>query len=951
MDPKKTQNQAQTKPVELSAEQRIAAFWKEHKIFERSVQERPLDKQFTFYDGPPFATGLPHYGHIVGQTMKDVIPRYATMQGYRVERRWGWDCHGLPIENLIEKELGLKSKLEIEAMGVAKFNDACRTSVLKYTTEWKETIERLGRFVDMENDYRTMDPAFMESVWWVFKQLYDKGLIYEGKKAMHVCPRCETPLSNFEVTLGYKDVDDTAVTWKFKVVDQPNTYLLAWTTTPWSTLGTTGLSIGPDFTYVKAKVGDEFVILVKDRIADILRDAEYTIVEEFLGTKLVGWAYEPLDSSYVQLSEVQENPNTYHVFEGDYVEVTEGTGIVTINGSYGEIDMQAAQRNKLPLILDVEMNGNYNEKAGQYVGQNVKVAQKQVIADAQARNLVFRAETYRHSYPHCWRCDTPLLNYATSSWFVRVTQIKDDMQKNNDQITWMPEHVKYGRFGKWLEGAKDWAISRERYWGTPLPIWKADDGEVICVGSRAELGELSGTGVEDLHKEFVDQIEITRDGKTYKRINAVLDCWFESGSMPYAQNHYPFEHKENFSNIFPADFIAEGLDQTRGWFYTLTVLSTALFNQPAFKQVLVNGLVLAEDGKKMSKRLKNYPEPGVVMDKYGADALRFYLMSSPVVKAEDLRFSEKGVDLVMKKVLLTIWNVVTFYSMFADGKAVADKPQPTHVMDQWILAYTQAAIQTVTEAMNRYDLNAATATLEQCVQEVSTWYLRRSRSRFKDAQTAPEALATLRYVLDTLAKLLAPFTPFMSERIYQQLHPEAVAAGDSVHLQRWPIMEHALVSEETLTNMTTVRTLVEQILALREQHSLKVRQPLASVTLPQTLESTYLEILLEEVNIKTAITGDLLSINTELTPELKEEGMVRELVRTINALRKQKKLTIQDRITITYHSTDPVVLAAFAHNTEILQQSVLAKALHASEVAQPDVASVNGAQVSLNLER
>lgn len=948
-NPKNSSNQSQ----ELSAEQRIAAFWREHKIFERTIQERPADKQFTFYDGPPFATGLPHYGHIVASTIKDVIPRYATMQGYRVDRRWGWDCHGLPVENLIEKELDLKSKRDIETMGVAKFNDACRTSVLKYTTEWKQTIERLGRFVDMENDYRTMDPEFMESVWWVFKQLYDKGLIYEGKKPMHVCPRCATPLSNFEVTLGYKDVDDTAVTWKFKVVDQPNTYLLAWTTTPWSTPGVTGLSIGPDFTYVKAQLGGEFVILAKERVTDVLRDAAYTIVEEFPGTKLVGWAIEPLLPEYAALPEVQELPNAYHVFEGDYVEVTEGTGIVTINGSYGEIDMQAAKRNQIPMVLDVEIDGTYNSKAGVYAGMPVKVAQEQLITASQARNLVFRAETYRHSYPHCWRCDTALLNYATSSWFVRVTELKDDMQKNNDQITWMPDHVKYGRFGKWLEGARDWAISRERYWGTPLPVWKAEDGEVLCVGSRAELEQLSGQGVTDLHKEYVDQITIEHNGKTFKRINAVLDCWFESGSMPYAQNHYPFEQQENFQHIFPADFIAEGLDQTRGWFYTLTVLSTALFNKPAFKQVIVNGLVLAEDGKKMSKRLKNYPEPGLVMDKYGADALRFYLMSSPVVKAEDLRFSEKGVDLVMKKVLLTLWNVVSFYTMFANGKTVANKvpAKPQHLMDQWVLAYTQQIVQGVTEAMNRYDLSTATALLEQFVQETSTWYLRRSRARFKDAAAAPEALATLRYVLDTLAKLLAPFTPFMAERIYQVLYPEAVTTGDSIHLQSWPTVQAGLVQANTLTTMTLTRSLVEQILALRETAAMKVRQPLAGVTLTEQLAPEFLEILLEEVNIKTAVVGKQLSIDTVLTPELKQEGMFRELVRTINALRKQKKLTIQDRVTIHYHTADALVAKVFTTDAVELQQSVLAKAIVAATEPQSDVVKVNGIAVSLKLEQ
>ncbi len=931
-------------------EDQISAFWKQHNIFARSISERPAEQPFRFYDGPPFATGLPHYGHIVASTIKDVVPRYATMRGYRVERKWGWDCHGLPVENLIEKELGLKSKRDIEAMGVAKFNEACRSSVLKYTTEWRQTIERLGRWVDMDNDYRTMDPEFMESVWWVFKQLYDRGLIYEGKKAMHVCPRCVTPLSNFEVTLGYKDVDDTAVTWKFKVVDQPNTYLLAWTTTPWSTLGTTGLSVGPDFTYVKAQVGDEFVILAKERLADILRDCTYTLVEEFPGTTLVGWTYEPIEASYQALDEVKANPNTYHVFAGDYVEVTEGTGIVTINGSYGDIDMQAAHRNQLPLLMDVDMDGHYNAMAGAYAGQHVKDAQAKLIADKQAAQLVWRAETYRHSYPHCWRCDTPLLNYATSSWFVRVTQLKDAMIKNNDQIVWMPDHVKYGRFGKWLDGAKDWAISRERYWGAPLPIWKADDGEVLCVGSREELAQLSGQAVEDLHKESVDPIVITKDGKTFHRINAVLDCWFESGSMPYAQQHYPFEQPDAFANKFPADFIAEGLDQTRGWFYTLTVLSTALFNQPAFKHVIVNGLVLAEDGKKMSKRLKNYPEPSVVMDKYGADALRFYLMSSPVVKAEDLRFSEKGVDLVMKKVMLTLWNVVSFYQMFKPGVTIT-QPSQQSVMDRWVLAKTHTLVVAVTEAMDDYNLMQATSLLENFIQDLSTWYLRRSRQRFKDASSQAAAMSTLHYVLDVTAKLMAPFTPFMAERIYQVLNPQAITTGDSVHLAFWPKADAQYADAAVLADMVTTRQLVEQILAMREEHAIKVRQPLALVTLPQTLSADCTQILLEEVNIKAVAVGDTLTLDTVITPELAAEGMLRELVRSINALRKQQKLTLQDHITITYQTTDALVQQVFTTQAEQLQQSVLAKALVNSTDPQADSLKVNGATVTLTLQK
>ncbi len=934
----------------MDSEKAIAAFWKQHKIFERSVQDRPADHSFSFYDGPPFATGLPHYGHIVASTIKDVIPRYQTMRGCRVERRWGWDCHGLPVENLIEQELGLKIKQDIETIGVAKFNDTCKTSVLKYTQEWRDTIERLGRFVDMEHDYRTMDPEYMESVWWVFKTLYDKGLIYEGKKAMHICPRCVTPLSNFEVTLGYKEVQDTAVTWKFEVVGQDHTYLLAWTTTPWSTPGTTGLSVGPDYTYVKIKSGAEYYYLVKDRIEAVLRDVPYTVLEEMKGKNLIGLRYKPIEASYSQLSEVASNQNVYQVFGGDYVDVTEGTGIVTINGSYGEVDMQAALRNQLPLIIDVDMDGRFNAQSGRYQGLSTEQGQQQFVKNAQDNHLVFRAEPYRHSYPHCWRCDTKLLNYATTSWFVRVTQLKDDMLKNNAQVNWLPEHVKQGRFGKWLEGAKDWAISRERYWGAPLPIWKSTDGDVLCVGSIAELKALSGVAVTDLHKQYVDDIVIHKDGKDYRRIGAVLDCWFESGAMPYAQNHWlGGKAATDLPPGFPADFIAEGLDQTRGWFYTLMVLSTALYDKPAFQQVIVNGLVLAEDGKKMSKRLKNYPEPSVVMDKYGADALRFYLMSSPVVKAEDLRFSEKGVDLVMKKVLLTLRNVVSFYTMFATGQTIPDQPQSHHIMDQWILAYTQDQVRDVTLAMDNYDLATATALIEQYIHDLSTWYIRRSRARFKDPATQLEALATLRYVLLTVSKLMAPFTPFIAEEIYQVLFPTAQQTGDSIHLQLWPEVNAQFVSGNILETMGQTRGLVEQILALREQHGIKVRQPLVAVVIPQ-LPQDYVAILLEEVNIKQAQFGDVVKIDIVISPELKEEGTVRELVRQLNALRKKLKFTIHDQKKLVYCTTDDYLRLVVEKHCSDLKKNTLVHTVEASHQPQAHIIKVDTVELSVTLE-
>ncbi|MBI2416086.1 MAG: isoleucine--tRNA ligase [Candidatus Kerfeldbacteria bacterium] len=934
-------------------EQQVSERWKQLNIFERSVSQRPVDRSFVFYDGPPFATGLPHYGHIVASTIKDVVPRYATMRGYRVERRWGWDCHGLPVENLIEQELGLKTKQDIEAIGVAKFNDACRDSVLRYTKEWRSTIERLGRWVDMDNDYRTMDPTFMESVWWVFSELYKQGLIYEGKKAMHVCPRCVTPLSNFEVTLGYREVDDIAVTWKFKVLNQPNTYLLAWTTTPWSTPTTMGLSVGVQHTYVKVKVGDDYVICVKDRLATVMQNVtHYQVIDEFKGDQLVGLAYQPIVDYYRDVPEVKNNPNVYHVFAADYVEVTEGTGIVTINGSYGDIDMQAAQTNHLPMVMDVDMDGTFNQLTKPLAGLPVKRGQAKLLELVQSAGLVWRTETYRHNYPHCWRCDTPLLNYATTSWFVRVTNLKERLLKNNDLIHWLPDHIKAGRFGKWLAGAKDWAISRDRYWGAPLPIWKAADGEVICVSSMAELAELSGVTVTDLHKQYVDPIVITKDNKQFKRIPQVVDCWFESGAMPYGQQHYPFEHKAEFEANFPAQFIAEGQDQTRGWFYTLMVLSTALFDKPAFRNVIVNGLVLAEDGKKMSKRLKNYPEPELVLNKYGADALRFYLMSSPVVQAEDLRFSEKGVDLVMKKVLLTLWNIFTFYQLFARDQTPSAQPSTEHIMDRWIVSLCQQTVQQVTTAMEQYDLASATHQLESFIQELSTWYIRRSRDRIKlSDDQAQSTLATLRYVVLTVTKLLAPFTPFISDHIYQQLG----GTGDSVHLADWPAFDQSYYDATVLEQMALARQAVEKILALREHAGLKVRQPLTSATVPHSEQwsNELISVVAAEVNVQQIQPGADYQLDTVITPELAQQGMLRELVRQINALRKQQGLSIHDQVVLQYMTSDPVLQSIFSQQAELLQRSVLANRLEPA--TQLDAAAVeltvNQAKISVVLQR
>ncbi|MDD5041870.1 MAG: class I tRNA ligase family protein [Candidatus Peribacteraceae bacterium] len=1464
-------------------EEGILRYWQEEDIFKRSLRLRSegtgdlLDgpvggkqETFSFYDGPPFATGLPHYGHLLAGTIKDVIPRYQTMCGKYVERRFGWDCHGLPVENLIEKEHNITSHKQIEDMGIGQFNELCCSSVQRYTKEWRNVVERMGRFVDMDHDYRTMDPEYMESIWWVFSQLHEKGLIYEGRKAMQICPRCETPLSNFEVTQGYKDIDDTAVIWKFKLEGEQNTFVLAWTTTPWSTLSTMGLSIRPDAAYVRVRTGDETLIMAKGRVSDIMKGTEhYEIGEEFAGKKLVGKAYEHIADWYGEIPEVQKNSRAYHIFAGDYVDPLEGTGIVTINGSYGEIDMEAAKKNKLPIIMDVQMNGHFGPEAGPYAGMHVEDGEKKLIGDFQKKGLVWRKETYRHSYPHCWRCETPLLNYATSSWFVNVTKIKEDLLAANAETEWVPAHVRDGRFGKWLTGARDWAISRNRYWGTPLPIWRCEETkDLTVIQSRDELmaqqklrftkvtvlrhgesegnlvpvyqGKCPGThlteqgrkqaaaaadylksgeiaaiycspldrtketaaviakvtgapvivderlhevifgdyegktvdfsdltfvkarrahkletnapesiyhfpGMEtfaavherisafleevlplhrgghivlvthadplqnikhfftgedpmklnhrpypryaepisffwdhhtasqlDLHKHVVDDVtwgassakeksvhltcvrhgetdwnkqrklqggngdiplnengrqqandlakklkrkkfdaivssdlsrtaetakilsaelgvpvaaswEILRErhqgdwsgrstdeirqefsmpqgvsisfhpgsppngetrsaflsrvdhalnellrtfagkrillighggvframqsiiehippeeakklsqnagtyemtyrsspdvhltlvrhgetdynregkvnggnvdtllnetgraqvralakklkkkkydviissdlkravetaeilsaelnvpysarwkelrerdtgawtgkpGENYvttlatgeilspglstltppggesfesflnrleaaltriraeypgkrvlvachggpikclqalvdnlslaeaaadepqnataieltlsplmRRIPEVLDCWFESGSMPYAQNHFPFayrNHKKKFPIGFPADFIAEGMDQTRGWFYTLMILSTALYKKPAFLNCIVNGIVLAEDGKKMSKRLKNYPEPTEVVHRHGADAVRFTLMSSPAVKGEDLRFSEKLVEETVRSVLLPLWNVYSFFVTYANAahfEPVSSRRHSSHPLDRYIRAEVQDLVNRITRELNRYDLSAACAEIHERIDALTNWYVRLSRRRFagkgavdeEDASPSAElsthedeqieALATLEDVLLTLCQVLAPFCPFITDAIYLNLVPED---HGSVHLTDWPGCKELTNEERSLIERNRLLRLIVSLgHGIRAGKKIKVRQPLqrAVVALPPALARVALtaedrQLLMSELNVKDIeFTDDPGSLATRI---------------------------------------------------------------------------------------
>lgn len=898
-------------------EQETLKFWDDDQTFAKSIDQKSVDNSFSFYDGPPFATGLPHYGHLMQSIIKDLIPRYQTMKGKRVRRVWGWDCHGLPVENIIEKELNLDSKKDIENYGVDKFNEACRQTVLTYAEEWKKTIRRIGRWIDMDNAYKTMDKDFMETVWWVFRQLWDKGLIYKSHKSMHICPRCGTPLSNFEVTQGYKDVKDISVFAKFELhgaaqalnlETDEKIYAVAWTTTPWTLPGNVLLAIGTDLEYVLVKVEEEsgLFVVAKERLTEVMADKKFEIMgQSFKGSKLIGLTYEPIFPYFMSWAK------SFRVVAGDFITLEEGTGIVHIAPAFGEDDYSIGKSEGIELLQHVGMDGRFIEEVTDFAHMEVKPKDNpqstdiEIIKYLAAHSTLFAKKKIEHSYPHCWRCDTPLLNYATDSWYVKVSAFKDQLLANNEKINWQPDHIKHGRFGKWLEGARDWAISRNRYWGTPLPVWESEDGDFVCVGSAAELEQLSGQKVSDLHKHIVDKIEFSKNGKTYRHIPEVLDCWFESGSMPYGELHFPFENQEAFKRSFPADFISEGQDQTRGWFYTLHVLATALTvasekKSGAFKNVMCTGLIMAEDGKKMSKRLKNYPEPGEVLEQYGADALRLYLMSSPAVKAETLNFAEKDVANLRRRVFVIWWNVLAFYKTFGNQEAgffdLEASQKPSNLLDRWILSRLQSVIKELTQQLDKYDVMKASRLLAPFIDELSTWYLRSSRERIKakDNQEVSQVFATVLY---ELAKSFAPIVPFFTELV----HHNMVDEKSSIHLAEFPKHRAEFLDKELEESMLLLRKIVEAAHALRKLKQVKARQPLVSLKVSGFGQMVYRseleELLKAEINVKKIEwlkeDGDLeVDYDFNLTAELKAEGEARELIRQIQDLRKEAKLDV-----------------------------------------------------------
>ncbi|MGH7142284.1 MAG: isoleucine--tRNA ligase [Candidatus Saccharimonadales bacterium] len=907
-------------------EEDILKTWEKEKTFEKSLENRQGRELFSFYDGPPFANGLPHYGHFVQTTIKDAVTRYKTMQGYYVPRRVGWDTHGLPVEYAIEKEHQFRGKQDIVAYGIDKFNTECRESVFRYQDVWEDMFRRVGRWADYSKTYATFDEAYIESVWWVFKTIYEKELVYKAFRSTPYCPRCATPLSNFELNQGYQDdVEDPSLFIKFKIVGQEAS-LLAWTTTPWSLPGNAAVAVNPKASYVYVELKDdddqtETLILARDRLSS-LNAKSYHISKEVKGVELVGLSYEPL-FKLTNLSEYANTVNLYRVWPAEFVSIEEGSGVLHVAPAFGEDDLQFGNDHELPILLTIDDFGKVVTGVGlpaDIEGTFFKKADAKIIEYLTRHNRVYAVETIKHTYPFCWRCDTPLLYYATNAWMIKVASLRDSLVSNNQKINWVPEHIRDGRFGKWLENARDWSISRNRFWGAPIPVWETEDGEIVVIGSLAELKDraVNLDSVADLHRPYIDNVEITTDsGKIAHRIAEVFDCWFESGSMPYAQDHYPFENKNNWTERYPATFVAEAIDQTRGWFYTLHVLATVLFDKPAFLNVICSGWIVAADGEKLSKRKKNYAPMDEVFDQFGVDTLRFFMASSPIVNGEDVRFSVDYLRDTQRKVFMTLYNSYSFYKLYADvdnwqpTRPLAE-PQSDSVLDQWMISRLNGAIKQVTEALDSYRLDKAARPLADLLDDLSNWFVRRSRRRFWKSENdidKQNAYETLHYTLLRLCQLLAPFAPFLTDYIWRQLIQETTLPV-SVHLSDWP--KAGKINQQLLDDMNLARQYITIGLAQRAAVRIKVRQPLALAEVPE-LPEHYKAIIAEELNVKAVTWGNEVTLDTNITPELKSEGLIRELIRQIQSLRKEAGFEVSDRIRLSVGTKgQEVELALFA---------------------------------------
>ncbi|PVU93953.1 hypothetical protein BB559_003119 [Furculomyces boomerangus] len=881
-------------------EEKILEFWKEIDAFKTSLELSKGKKHFTFYDGPPFATGLPHYGHLLAGTIKDIVTRYAHSTGHYVERRFGWDCHGLPVEYEIDKSLGINFKQDVLDMGIDKYNDACRAIVMRYSGEWRKTVERLGRWIDFDNDYKTLNITFMESVWWVFNQLFEKNQVYRGLRVMPYSTGCKTPLSNFEAGQNYKDISDPAIVIGFKVVGEENLYLLAWTTTPWTLPSNLALTINSKLNYVKIldeETGNHY-ILSENRLTILYKDpkkAKFKVLQKIPGTELVGIKYEPPFGYFVD----EYKDRAFKVISDAFVSDEEGTGIVHSSPGFGEDDYRVCIQqgiitaDKLPCPIDDD--GRFTSEVTDYVGIYIKDADKDICKNLKQRGLLIRQGAEVHSYPFCWRSDTPLIYRAIPSWFVRVQNIRQKLMEANAKTLWVPEHAKEKRFDNWLENARDWNISRSRFWGTPIPLWVSDDlQEIVSVGSVAELEELTGfSPITDLHRDSIDHLQIpSKTGRgMLKRVEEVFDCWFESGSMPFAQNHYPFENKELFEEKFPADFISEGIDQTRGWFYTLLVLSTHIRGTAPWKNLICSGLVLAADGKKMSKRLKNYPDPNLVIDKYGSDALRLYLINSPVVRAETLRFKEEGVREIISRIFLPWYNAFRFF--VSQAKALKNETgidfaksshhvSKSNVMDKWIMASTQSLIKYIRTEMASYRLYTVIPGLLLMVDQLTNWYIRFNRKRLKGddgPESALGALKTLFAVLLDMCRIMAPFTPFITETMYQSLKefiPQStydeweLKDTNSIHYVPFPEVQEEYFDPNIVRAVQRMQSVIELGRFVREKNNISLKTPLSELVVIHS-DPQYLEDIRQ---LSSYVTDELNLRKLTLTSEEERYGIV-----------------------------------------------------------------------------
>ena len=914
-------------------EMELLRFWKDNKIFEKSIEQRSKDNPYVFYDGPPFATGLPHYGHILSFVTKDVFPRYWTMKGYRCERRWGWDCHGLPIESICERALNLKQKNEIYEMGVSEFNEFCRSKVLWYTNEWKKTVDRMGKWIDFDNSYKTMDNTYMETVWYIFAKIYTEEFIYRGKKVLFYCPRCETPLSNFEIAMdnSYRDVTEQSITVKFKLKDEPKTYLLAWTTTPWTLIGNVALAVNSERKYVKIKIDDEFLIIIENQLDTIKHN--YEILDEFKGKVLINREYEPL----YQISTDTDKRGHFVIDGGDDVLFDEGTGVIHL-AIYGEFDYEMIKKYDLPIIQHIDEHGNLTEGPRDWIGMWFKDLDEKVLEDLKDRDLLFELEVYTHSYPFCYRCDTPLIYNALDAWFINIQQIKTRLLETNEKIKWYPKEISR-RYESIINTAPDWCISRNRFWATAMPIWECKEcTQIKVVGSVNELRENAIEDLPDnldLHRHIVDKIHIkcSNCGEVMNRVPEVFDCWLESGSMPYAAKHYPFENVDWFKHNFPSDFVSEYIGQVRAWFYYMHVISVLLFDEIPFKNVVVNGNILAEDGTKMSKSKRNFPDPNLMIEKYGADALRIYLLSSQLMRAQDLNFKEEIVKQVYRRFNLLLINVLKFYLLIDIDNITMDIEDPDNILDQWIVSSLNILIRDITQLMDDYDTAEVSRLFFNFIEDLSTWYIKNSRNRFKSEKVNEKisAMNTLSYILYNLSKLLAPLTPFISEMIFQKLAEKGIVNLKSVHLEFWPEFDEKLIDSEVLKNMQLTREVVKRSLELRDNSKIPVRQVLNKVTLKGlNLEKKYLDIIVEAINVrniyieKGEVAEFSIELDTNITPELKLEGIARNLIRHLNNYRKQLNLSTKNRIDLYFKTDDSEIAEAFKNYEEKIKKMIQA---------------------------